>query len=69
MTVKEQRISAIFEERFLESVGDYYYYFLLFNYKFEQSIPSLIKNKSLLIGTRNSFHANFVGKCQRSSYG
>ena len=41
MTVKEQRISAIFEERFLESAGDYYYYyFLLFNYKFEQSIPS-----------------------------
>ena len=39
MTVKEQRISAIFEERFLESAGDYYY-FLLFNYKFEQSIPS-----------------------------
>ena len=37
---KEQRISAIFEERFLESAGDYYYYFLLFNYKFEQSIPS-----------------------------
>ena len=40
MTVKEQLISAIFEERFLESAGDYYYYFLLFNYKFEQSIPS-----------------------------
>ena len=27
MTVKEQRISAIFEERFLESAGDYYYFF------------------------------------------
>ena len=48
--------------RFLESAAVYF----LFNYRFEQSIPSKVKNKSLLIGTRNSFHANFVGKCQRS---